>query len=100
MIRHILLVQLRPDVTPAEMAQLQEGLGSLLATLPQVRRATHGPALGLPGSSAAPADYAIALDFETPEDFQAYIQDPRHQAFVKERLVPLRTGGMSAQIRI
>lgn len=100
MIRHILLIELRPEVSAAEVEGLRQAFDELIAQLPLVRAAVHGPALGLPGSSARPAGYAVALDFETAQDFAAYIEAPVHRQFVERHLAPLRAGAMSAQIQI
>ena len=100
MLRHVLLLKLKEGVRPEQIDAIDAGLRRLMAQIPAVAQGRFGRALGLPGSSGEAADYAIALDFESPADFQAYIQDPRHQAFVRETLAPVRLAAWSAQIAL
>ncbi len=100
MIRHYLLLTLREDARPEDLQAITEGFAALREVIPEIAALTQGPALGLPGSSAQPADYAVALDFASEADFQRYIDHPAHREFVRTRIAPLRTGGMSAQIRV
>ncbi|MDA8346732.1 MAG: Dabb family protein [Thermaerobacter sp.] len=100
MIRHLLLLTLRDDVTQEDLEGISAGFDALAREIPEIAGLQHGAALQLPGSSAQPADYAVALDFENEEAFARYIDHPIHREFVRTRLLPVRTGGMSAQIRI
>ena len=100
MVRHILLLTLRKDAKQEDLAAVASGFDRLKEEIPEIAALRHGPALQLPGSSVAPADYAVALDFVSEDAFAAYLVHPSHQAFVQNTLRPLRTGGMSAQIAI
>ncbi len=100
MLRHVLLLKFKDGVGADQVKALDTAFRQLLAEIPAVSAARVGAALGLPGSSGTPADYAITLDFRTPDDFAAYISDPDHQQFVKERLSPLRESAWSAQIEL
>ena len=100
MLRHVLLLKLKESAGPDARTDLVDGFRRLTAEIPNVAAATFGPALGLKGSSGVPADFAVLLDFATPEDFAAYIADPRHQAFVRDVLAPVREAGWSAQIAL
>ena len=100
MLRHVLLLKFKDGIGPEQVKTLDTAFRQLLSEIPAVAAAKVGPALGLRGSSGTPADYAITLDFRTPDDFAAYITDPRHQRFVKESLSPLRESAWSAQIAL
>lgn len=100
MIRHVLLLTLRPDASPAELGAIADGFDRLAREIAEIRGMRHGKALQLPGSSALPADYAVMIDFDDPDAFARYIDHPLHRAFVRSVLQGVRTGGMSAQISI
>ncbi len=100
LIRHILLLTLRADATPAELRAIADGFEALAKSIPDIAGLRHGTALQLPGSSAQPADYAVQLDFDDEAAFARYIDHPLHKEFVRSAVAPVRTGGMSAQIRL
>ena len=100
MVRHMLLLRVQPGTPPAQLETLAEEFTKLCRSLPAVAACRCGPALNLPGSSAEPVDFAICLDFATPEDFDSYVHDPRHIAFVREWIAPLRLSSYSAQISL
>jgi hypothetical protein len=100
MLRHVLLLKLRQGVRPEDVTALDAAFRQLLREIPAVADGHVGKALGLPGSSGIAADYAVTLDFRSPADFTAYIEDPRHRKFVEETLSPLREAGWSAQIEL
>ncbi len=100
MIRHVLLLKFKEGVRSEEVAALDAAFRQLLREIPAVADGHVGTALRLPGSSGVPADYAVSLDFRSPADFTAYIEDPRHRKFVQETLSPLREAGWSAQIEL
>jgi hypothetical protein len=100
LIRHILLLTLRADATPAELHAIADGFNALGRGIPDIAGLQHGKALQLPGSSAQPADYAVQLDFQDEGAFARYIDHPLHREFVRTVLAPVRTGGMSAQIQL
>ncbi len=100
MLRHVLLLRFKDGVAPNEIAALDSAFRALIREIPAVAEGHVGTKLGLPGSSGVPADYAVTLDFRSPDDFTAYIEDPRHQKFVREILSPLREAGWSAQIEL
>lgn len=100
MLRHVLLLTFKDGVRPEDVRALDTAFRDLLAKIPAVVAGRVGPALRLPGSSGVPADYAVTLDFLSPDDFTAYIEDPRHQKFVQETLSPLRQAAWSAQIEL
>ncbi len=100
MVRHILLMTLRQDATAQELAALSAGFDSLARDIPEIAALQHGAALKLPGSSALGADYAVILDAADEAAFARYIAHPLHQEFVRGVIAPLRTGAMSAQIRL
>jgi hypothetical protein len=100
MLRHVLLLKLKEGVSATEVAALDQAFRRLIAEIPAVAEGRVGTAMHLPGSSGQAADYAVTLDFRHPADFAAYIQDPRHQSFVREVLGPLRETAWSAQIEL
>ena len=100
MLRHVLLLKFKEGVGPSEIAALDTAFRDLIADIPAVSQGHVGPKLGLKGSSGVPADYAVTLDFRSPDDFAAFIEDPRDQKFVREILSPLREAGWSAQIEL
>lgn len=100
MLRHVLLLKLKESVSAEQLGALDRAFRQLIAQIPAVAEGRVGPALHLPGSSGQSADYAVTLDFRSPADFTAYIEDPRHRSFVQEVLSPLRDSAWSAQIEL
>jgi hypothetical protein len=77
--RHTALFLLRPDTTRAAREEMLRRLGTLREACRTVRGEDFGenalPGLGLPGAY----DVALHLDFDDPDGYAAYFEDPAHK---------------------
>lgn len=85
MLRHVALFRWKPETTPGDIARLEEGLATLPAKIPAIKAYRFGRNLGIqPGT----ADFAVVADFADQAGFEAYTNDPVHQAVIRERIRP------------
>lgn len=96
MIRHVALLRLREDRTTGELAALARALDGMATSVEAVRALSHGPALGI----QAGYDYAIAVDVEDEEGFDAYKHSPEHRELIKDHLRGLVTETARIQYRV
>jgi hypothetical protein len=96
-IRHLVLIEWRDDVTEEAVAALEEGLRDLQATIPSIRSYAFGADLDLPGSTA---DYVICADFDDLDGYLAYRDHPAHEQFRQEHLLPNARSRTAAQLEI
>jgi hypothetical protein len=97
MIVHNVSLKWNPNVTPADVAEVDAALEAL-ANLEGVERLLHGQNLGLNPATAATCDYAFTVHLADEAAFAAYLAHPDHIA-LGELLVPLAAARMSAQLR-
>lgn len=91
MIQHIVLLHLRPDHDPQDLAAVMQGLSGLVGDIERFTAFTHGPNRDLEQKSAR-YPYGFVCTFTDTAALQAYAIDPRHQA-LGARLVALCHGG-------
>ena len=89
MIQHIVMLRLKPDADPAELAAVMQGLGAL--GLAGFTGFQHGPNRDY---EAKTQDYPYGFigTFTDADAVATYAADPRHQA-LGGRLVALCEGG-------
>jgi len=97
MIRHIALFKLKEDAPASASKSLEEGLFLLAQTIPQISSYEYGADLGLRQGNF---DFAVVADFEDAEAFEAYVQHPDHQEFLKARLTPVLADRVSVQFEL
>lgn len=81
MLIHCVAFTFKTSATPAQVEALQEALTALPASLPFSVTSRHGPDIG---HRATNADYGLVSEFESAEDFQAYLDHPTHRALPVE----------------
>lgn len=74
MIRHIVMWKFRPG-TEAEQEQFLSGLRALQGVIPQLLSSEVARNVG-----AGNYDAVLVSEFNSPEDLDAYKNDPRHKA--------------------
>lgn len=94
MIRHIVLLTWTDDATAEQRAAVAEGLATLPALIPQLRRYDLGADLGL---AADNSDFAIVAEFDNLADYEVYRDHPAHQAVIAERIKPIKAGRAAVQ---
>lgn len=98
MISHTVLFRLKRPVSEPDRARLLDGLRSFAAEPPHAAGpAVMHEALGLRGESPRAADVLLGVRFADADAFQAYIEDERHQALVRDVLEPTCEGWWSVQ---
>lgn len=91
MIRHCVMLHLRPDHDPAELAAVMQGLGDVANRLPGCGGFVHGPNRDFEGKTPH-HPYGFTLDFNSAADLHRYAGDEAHQK-LGARLVALCAGG-------
>ncbi len=75
MIRHIVLIRFKDEVTSADIDKLEAGLGALPEKISAIEAYAFGRDLGV---SEETWDFAIVADFVDVEAYHAYAADPDH----------------------
>ncbi|KIC39978.1 hypothetical protein RA27_16925 [Ruegeria sp. ANG-R] len=91
MIRHCVMLRLRPDHDPAELAAVMHGLDQVAARLPGCSAFVHGRNRDFEAKSPD-HPYGFTLDFTSEPDLQRYAADDAHRR-LGARLVALCVGG-------
>lgn len=94
MFRHVVLIRWNPDATTQQKEAAIEGLRSLPAQIPQIRRYLIGHDAGVDDGNA---EFAIVADFDTADDYRAYRDHPSHVAVIETLLRPIIGGRTAAQ---
>jgi hypothetical protein len=86
MIRHVAVFRWQEGTTSEQVAALSAGLDELPARIPSIRAYTHGPDLRL---GEGRWDYAVVAEFDDAAGYEAYVDDPAHDAVRRDLLGPL-----------
>ena len=96
MIRHIVLLRFRPDVTADQRNVIYADLASLRSVIPGMLGVSYGPNVSTEGKDKGYAE-AFAMDFVDEAARDAYLVHPDHKA-VGSRLVAALEGGRDGLI--
>jgi hypothetical protein len=84
MIAHVVLYELRPDLTPAERTRFAATLRQAVAAIPTIRRIRIGRRrrIGVSYEAAAPASYEFIgiLEFDDEAGLKQYLEHAAHAA--------------------
>lgn len=94
-LRHIVLMHFDEDATDVQIAALATGLDSLPGKISQIRSYEHGRDMGVRPASW---DYGLVAEFDSADDFTAYVDHPDHQALVRDLLEPITASRVSVQM--
>ena len=94
MIRHIAAFTFKKDAPDDAANNLEEGLFLIAQTITEIEAYTYGTDLGLREGNH---DFVVVADFKTEADFRTYSAHPDHQAFIRERLLPVLDQRVSIQ---
>lgn len=82
MVAHVVLYQLRPDLSDAERTRVNAALVAAFSTIPTIRRYRVGRRLsiGTGYEAAIPArfDFFGVLEFDDEDGLRAYLEHPAH----------------------
>ena len=95
MLTHIVLITVRADTTDEQVEAMVTGLRGLPAQIDEIRGYEVGRDLGLAEENAT---VAIQATFASPDDLQAYVVHPAHQAVVTELIRPVAASVTRAQV--
>jgi hypothetical protein len=95
MIRHSVLITVKPGTTDEEITQMVAATRSLAADIPFIREWEVG--LGVnPGG----ATVGIVGLFDSLEDYAAYYAHPAHKACAENYIVPCMDSGVQVQFEV
>ena len=83
MIRHAVILRLKPLISPENKAAFLEA-SRQLARIPNVRNLE----VLKQTSSKNPFEYGIIMEFDSQEQFDFYSNHPDHQAFIQDFWIP------------
>ena len=78
MIRHVVMLTFKPEVTQEQRLQLRDLSVATLGQIPGVKNLIAGQALDIEGKP--PCDAAVFIDFDDEAKLKAYLQHPVHKA--------------------
>ncbi len=81
-LRHIVMYQFKPDVTPAQLQEVIDAFAALPKKINTIIGFEHGPNISKEGKSEG-FTYAFVVTFKNEKDRDDYIAHPAHQDYVK-----------------
>jgi uncharacterized protein (DUF1330 family) len=78
MIKHIVMVKFKPEVSQEQQAEFAKKVPEVLANIPGAKNITLGLALAVEGEPRH--DGATFMDFDDEAQLKAYLDHPMHQA--------------------
>lgn len=97
MLMHCVTVTFTASTTDEQIESFRKGAEHLAQTITLAKSYRHGRDLG---QRQGNAHYAIVAEFESVEDFKAYLKHPAHVAFATEQLIPLADTWQTVQVEI
>ena len=94
MVTHIVMFEWKIGVAAAEVDALATALDRLAADLSDLATIRHGPDLRFRDGNG---DYALVATFADRAGWDAYQADPRHQAFVRDFVLPIQASRRTVQ---
>ena len=88
MLRHVVMVRLREDMTADQKEALRAGLGRMPEVIPAIRAYRFGEDVGL---NEGNFDFVVTADFDDADGYLAYRDHPDHQKLAKELMGPFVT---------
>jgi hypothetical protein len=82
MIRHVVMFKLKEGATAAQVDDFLADLRTLPGIVPQIRAFTVGRDIGV---NTGNFDVSAVVDFENPEGYLAYRDNPEHQRMIREK---------------
>jgi Stress responsive A/B Barrel Domain len=94
MLRHVVCMTWTEDATPDAVAAVEAGLAELPALIPELRGYRFGPDAGL---AVGNADFAVVADFDDVDGWRRYVDNPAHQAVLRDRIRPILATRVAVQ---
>lgn len=97
MIRHVVLLTLKPDAPPDAAETIVAALKELVGTVPSIREYQAGVDLGIsPGNAAI----AATATFDDLAGYLDYRDHPAHRAVIERLIDPVRESRCAIQFEI
>jgi hypothetical protein len=81
-LRHIVMYQFKPDVTPAQLQEVIDAFAGLPKKINTIIGFEHGPNISKEGKSEG-FTHVFVVTFKNEKDRDDYIAHPAHQDYVK-----------------
>lgn len=81
-LRHLVLYQFKPDITPAQLKELIDAFAGLPKQIDAIIDFEHGPNVSPEGKSEG-LTYCFMVTFRDEQSRDAYLVHPAHKAYVK-----------------
>lgn len=94
MIKHIVLLKWKEDVSKEQIDLVTSGLQNLKDQIPEIASYSFGQDAAIYRGNA---DYALIAEFRSEADLKAYVVHPKHQEFLREVAGPILESFQSAQ---
>jgi stress responsive alpha/beta barrel protein len=95
-IRHVVCLTWKRDVTDAEIEAVRAELVKLPGKIPEIRDYMVGSDLGV---GAGNAHFAIVADFDDVDAWRRYQAHPAHEAVLAERIRPILAARAAVQLQ-
>lgn len=86
MIKHIVLLNWKSEVSSAEIERVSEEFGKLKDEIKEISAYQFGPDAGIYKGNSS---YGLIAEFATEDDLKTYVNHPKHQAFLADVAGPL-----------
>lgn len=94
MIRHCVILTLKPDTTEAQVQDILDGLHGLPAAIPEIRAYTFGIDAGIDDGNAS---LSVVADFDDAAGYATYRDHPVHRKVVVELIRPVLAARAAVQ---
>jgi hypothetical protein len=81
MIKHVVFLKFKPDITESDIADIEKGLASLPARIPEIKRYEFGRDILRSDRSY---DFALISEFEDQDAIDRYQKHPYHFAVLNK----------------
>lgn len=94
--KHVVLVRLKPETTPAKISEIFQTLGNLRDRIPGLLDFTHGPYSSPEGLNQG-FTHGFIMTFASEAARNDYLAHPEHDA-VKNLIIPWLDGGLNGVV--
>lgn len=98
-VTHTVLLRLKPDASPAEIAAVSDAARKLPSKIPQIRTYSVGQQIAAVDDGRN-AMLGLVATFASESDYQIYAGHPDHKAFIVGSIVPCLAPGGRAALQI
>lgn len=99
MIKHIVLLQFKPEISNDEIGSILQQLGNLRSEVPSMKHFSFGENCS-PEHLNKGFNHAFVMDFEDIKGRDVYLNHPEHIRIAQEVIVPILKNGLESAITI